>query len=231
MKHPFAVFPPKGAPVSLASWGREMAEAVRASLSPPPFPPDAARGRGQPVIVLPGFATHDNATLRLRQFLAAQGFAPQRWPCGFNLGPVPHVLARVERQLVDTAAAHGKVALIGVSLGGTIAREIARRRPAAVSRVITLGSPIRLPVVSPLAPFAQAIALLWEDEARAAFSRIADPLPVPLSAIISRNDGIVDWRCCLPDRGDGETIEVEGAHSTLASNPEVQRIVADRLAR
>jgi pimeloyl-ACP methyl ester carboxylesterase len=208
-----------------------MAEAARATLSPPPFPDDAARGAGQPVIVLPGFATHDSATLRLRQFLERQGFAPRRWPCGFNLGPVPNVLATVERQVSDTSARHGKVALIGVSLGGTIAREIARRRPAAISRVITLGSPIRLPVVSPLAPFAQAMALLWEDEARAAFARIMDPLPVPLTAIVSREDGIVDWRCCLPDAGDGETIEVRGPHSTLASNPQVQRIVAERLAR
>lgn len=226
----FAIFPPKGAPVSLASWAREMAEAARVSFYPPPFPEDAARGAGQPVIVLPGFATHDKATLRLRQFLAAQNFQPRCWPCGVNLGPVPQVLAQVERQLADTEAELGKVALVGLSLGGTIAREIARRRPELVSRVITLGSPVRLPVVSPLAPFAHAISLLWEEEARAAFSRIADPLPVPLTAIVSRTDGIVDWRCCLPEAGDGETVEVEGAHSTLGSNPEVQRIVADRLA-
>ena len=43
--------------------------------------------------------------------------------------------------------------------------------------------------------------------------------------------GIVDWRCCLPEAGDGETIQIEGAHSTMGSNPVVQRVVAERLAR
>jgi pimeloyl-ACP methyl ester carboxylesterase len=231
MNQPFAIFPPRGAPVSLASWGWEMAEVARASFAPPPFPQDAARGQGQPVIVLPGFATADDATARLRQFLDRQGFMPLRWPCGFNLGPMKSVLAQVERQLTDTAARHGQVALIGISLGGTIAREIARRRPALISRVITLGSPVQLPVISPLAPLAQILSVLWEDEARAVFGRIAEPLPVPLTAILTRQDGIVDWRCCVPTPGDGETVEVSGAHSTLASSPEVQRIVADRLAQ
>jgi len=228
---PFAVFPPRGSAVSLASWAREMADVAHVSFSPPPFPEDAARGSGQPVIVLPGFFTHDIATARLREFLTRQGFAPRPWPCGVNLGPMPKVLATVERQLGDLAAAHGKVALVGVSLGGTIAREIARRHPAQVRRVITLGSPIRLPVVSPLAPFAIGASLLWEKEARATFSRIAEKLPVPLTAVISRSDGIVDWRGCLPEPGDGETVEAECGHSIMASTPAIQRIVADRLAR
>lgn len=228
---PFAIFPPAGAPVSLASWAFEMAEVARVSILPPPFPQGAARGAGQKVIVLPGFATDDSATLRLRQFLERQGFSPLRWPCGFNLGPLRNVLSKVERQLTDTAERHGKVALIGISLGGTIAREIARRRPSQVSQLITLGSPVRLPVVSPLAPLAQALSFLWEPEARGLFARIADPVPVKLTAIVTREDGIVDWRCCLPKPGDGEVVEVRGAHSTLASSPEVQRIVAERLAR
>ncbi len=227
----FAVFPPRGAPVSLASWAREMADVARVSISPPPFPEGAARGRGQAVIVLPGFFTKDHATARLRQFLGQQGFSPRPWPCGLNLGPMPKVLAMVERQVDAAAAAHGKVALVGISLGGTIAREIAHRRPGQVCRVVTLGSPIHLPVVSPLAPFAQGLSLLWEPEARSAFARIADPLPVPLTAVVSRMDGIVDWRCCLPEPGDGEVIEVKTGHSTMASNPAIQRIVADRLAR
>ncbi len=231
MNQPFAVFPPRGAPVSLASWGWEMAEVTRVNFAPPPFPKDAARGQGQPVIVLPGFATDDTATARLRQFLERQNFTPLRWPCGFNLGPMKSVLAQVERQVADTAARHGQVALVGVSLGGTIAREIAHRQPKAISRIVTLGSPVRLPVVSPLAPLAQLLSFLWEEEARAAFSRIADRLPVPLTAVLTRQDGIVDWRCCVPEPGDGETVEVLGAHSTLASNPQVQRIVAERLAR
>jgi pimeloyl-ACP methyl ester carboxylesterase len=226
----FAVFPPRGAPVSAASLAREMAAVARVTISPPPFPEDAARGRGQPVIVLPGFGAKDFTTARLRTFLAAQGFAPRPWPCGANIGPARNVLMKVERDVADMAARHGKVALVGISLGGTIAREIARRRPALISRVITLGSPIHLPVVSPLAPLAQAASLLWDADGRAALVRIAERLPVPLTAIVSPMDGIVDWRSCIPDPGDGEVIEVHTGHSIMGSTPEVQRIVAARLA-
>ena len=227
----FAVFPPRGAPVSAASLAREMAAVARVTISPPPFPEDAARGRGQPVIVLPGFGAKDFTTARLRAFLAAQGFAPRPWPCGANIGPAANVLLRVEREVADLAKCDGKVALVGISLGGTIAREIARRHPDKISRVITLGSPVRLPVVSPLAPLAQAAALLWDADGRASLSRILEKLPVPLTALVSPIDGIVDWQCCLPDPGDGEVIEVRTGHSIMASTPEVQRIVADRLAR
>src|SRR5262245_46869391 len=107
-----------------------MAAVARVTISPPPFPADAARGRGQPVIVLPGFGAKDFTTARLREFLTVQGFAPRPWPCGANIGPAANVLRRVEREVAGLAESHGKVALVGISLGGTIAREIARRHPA-----------------------------------------------------------------------------------------------------
>lgn len=226
-----AIFPPPGASVSLASWLREMGAVARAAIAPPPFPKDAARGAGQKVIVLPGFGAQDMTTARLRQFLKRQGFVPHAWTCGVNIGPARDVLASIERQ-VEAVAGEGKVALLGVSLGGTIARAIARRRPEKISHVITLGSPIRLPVVSPLAPLAQAAALLWDAEARTELEHIADPLPVPLTALVSPIDGVVDWRGCVPDPGqDVEVIEIHEAHTAMCSNTQVQRIIAERLAR
>lgn len=231
MRPALAVWPSPDAPVSLASCLREMGEAARAGLVPPPFPRDAARGTGQPVIVLPGFCSADITTSRLREFLAHQGFSPRAWTCGFNLGPVPSVLAAIEKQVRAEAHAQ-KVALVGVSLGGTLAREIARRMPDRIYRVVTLASPVRLPVVSPLAPLAQAAALLWEAEARAALGRVAAPLPVPLTAIVSPSDGIVDWQCCVPEPSEtAEVIRVRAPHTTMGSDPRIQRIVADWLAR
>jgi hypothetical protein len=112
----FAVFPPRGAPVSAASLAREMAAVARVTISPPPFPDDAARGNGQPVIVLPGFGAKDFTTARLRAFLAMQGFSARPWPCGANIGPAPNVLLRAERDIAEMAARHGKVALVGISL-------------------------------------------------------------------------------------------------------------------
>jgi pimeloyl-ACP methyl ester carboxylesterase len=228
----FTVWPPKDSPVSVTTWLREIAELTKVTASPPPFPENAARGKGEAVIVLPGFCSPDQSTARLREFLARQGFAPRPWECGPNLGPMRSTLKGLERQLDETAEQHGPVALVGISLGGTIAREMAKRRPDCVRRVITLVSPVKLPVATPLSPLAQFASLVWDGDARKTFASIAEPPPVPLTAIVSPKDGVVDWRACVPDSAPGvEMVIVEGAHMTIGSNPEAQRIVASRLVR
>ncbi|MDB5734559.1 MAG: hypothetical protein JWP16_548 [Alphaproteobacteria bacterium] len=227
----FVVFPGAGSPVSLKTWFFDVASAAGATLKPEPYPQGAARGTGQTVIVLPGFGAHDVTTARLRGFLRRQGFDARPWGCGVNLGPVPGLLARLEARVRD-AAKDGPVALVGVSLGGSFAREIARRAPDCISQVITLGTPVRLPVISALAPVARAAARLWDEDGHASLARMRDPIPVPLTAIVSPVDGVVDWRGTIPDAGPGvEVVEIRGAHSAMGSNPHVQRIVADRLAR
>lgn len=229
----FAIWPPPHSSVSPATLAREMMALTQASLSPPPFPEDAVRGDGQPVIVVPGFLAPDMSTGRLRDFLARQNFQPVSWTGGVNLGPMRQVKAGLERQVRDLAEATGrKVALVGVSLGGTTARQVAKCCPDCVARVITLVSPIRIPVVTPLAPLAQAAALLWDAQEVADLAAIAAPPPVPLTAIISREDGIIDWEASRPEPGERvEVVEITGSHMAICSNPQVQRIVADRLAR
>lgn len=226
----FVRFPDADAPVSVRSWFFDVAEAARCTLMPPPYPDDAARGAGQSVIVLPGFGAHDVTTARLRGFLRRQGFRPLPWSLGFNLGPVPMLLDRLEAR-VRAEAGSGQVALVGVSLGGCFAREIARRAPERISRVVTLGTPVRLPVVSALAPVARAAALLWDSDAAPVLRGIAAPVPVPLTAIISRSDGVIDWRGAIPHDPDCELVEIAGAHSAMGSNPQVQRAVAAALVR
>jgi pimeloyl-ACP methyl ester carboxylesterase len=202
------------------------------SLAPPPFPDDAAKGAGQPVIVLPGFCAPEFSTMRLRQFLKRQGFAVASWDCGTNYGPTRAALTSFDRRLADACQRHGaKVSLVGLSLGGTFAREVAKRRPDLVARIVTLGSPIRIPVPSPLAPLAQFAARSWEPQARSDLSRVAEPPPVPVTAIVSPNDGVVDWRACVPEAAPHvETLMVVSHHMTMGSDPAVQRLVAARLA-
>jgi pimeloyl-ACP methyl ester carboxylesterase len=228
----FAIWPPRDSPVSVTTWLHEIRALAQCIAAPPPFPADAARGQGEPVIVVPGFCSPDMATARLREFLTRQGFAPRTWDSGTNLGPTRTALSIFERQLMETAEACGRrVSLVGISLGGTIAREIAKRRPDCVARVVTLVSPIRLPVATCLAPLAQIAALVWDDTSREAMARILEPPPVPLTAIVSPKDGVVDWRACVPDDAPNvEMVLVPGAHMTIASNPAAQRIVAARLA-
>lgn len=229
----FASWPSREASVSAATLAREMAAVAQVTLAPPPFPDDAARGNSQPVIVLPGFLSPEVTTARLREFLTRQNFAPRSWTCGLNIGPMPHVVREVERQVQSLADASGRaVSLVGVSLGGTIAREVAKSCPGSLARVITLVSPIHLPVVTPLAPLAEAASLLWDMEELNALDAVAEPPPVPLTALFSRDDGVIDWRASVPAPSEMiEVVEVSGPHMTVCSNPQVQRIVADRLAR
>ena len=210
-----------------------MATLVTVTFSPPPFPDDAAKGDGQPIIVVPGFCSPNMSTARLRQFLKRQGFAPQTWTCGINLGPAPNVLARLERHIAETAEESGRlVSLIGVSLGGTLAREAAKRRPECVAHVVTICSPIRLPVMTPLAPLAYLAGLRWDEEARRTLNRVSEPPQVPVTAIVNPKDGVLDWRNSLPDLSPQvEVVTIEGAHMTMGSNPETQRVVAARVAR
>ena len=229
----FAIWPPPQAKVSAATLAREMMAATEATLSPPPFPQDAARGDGQPVIVIPGFLAHDMTTQRLRDFLLRQNFRPQCWTGGINLGPMRQVMAGLQAQISALTDETGRpVSLVGISLGGTTARQVAKCCPEMIARVITLVSPIRVPVVTPLAPLAEAAALLWAAEEVRDLAAIAAPPPVPLTAIISPQDGIIDWEASRPAPGPQvEVVEVGAAHMAICSNPEVQRIVAARLAR
>ena len=218
--------------MSIASWRRELIGLVSVLISPPPFPVEAAHGKGQTVVVLPGLFSPDFATARLRQFLGRQGFNSTSWRCGTNFGPTSRHLAKFERYVCGLAERQQRrVCLVGASLGGTMAREFAKRRRDSVAHVVTLCSPIRYPVTTPLAPFAQAATLLWDKDYRRNLIRLHEPPSVPVTAIVSTQDGIVDWNTTVPEPAPNvEIVHVGAAHLTILSDPQVQRIIADRLA-
>ena len=86
--------------------------------------------------------------------------------------------------------------------------------------------------MTPLAPLVYLAGLRWDDEARRTLTRVAEPPPVPVMAIVNPKDGVLDWRNSLPDRSPlVKVVTVEGAHMTMGSNPEAQRVIAERLAR
>ena len=102
----------------------------------------APRGDGHPVLVIPGLGASDSSTLLLRQYLSQQGHATYAWQLGANLGPQGGKLRALRQRIVDLDAQHGRrVSLIGWSLGGIYARELAKTRPHDVRSVITLGAP------------------------------------------------------------------------------------------
>jgi hypothetical protein len=195
----------------------------------------APRGDGHPVFVLPGFLTNDGRTRHLRRFLASLGYGAYGWGEGVNWGPTDYAIAAIERRLQEIRRRHGrKVTLIGHSLGGLLARELAKRFPDDVRAVVMLGAPIRLPTATSLAVFFRLLARFHRTALGLEIAELNRPPPdsIPVTAIYTREDGIVAWESCLEHSGGlRENIEVRGTHSTLPSNPLALTIVADRLAQ
>jgi hypothetical protein len=190
------------------------------------------RGDGHPVIVLPAFFCSDSMTRGFRQWLTKLGYAVEGWGNGLNLGPTAAAVTAVERVLRHSTEASGRSAsLVGVSLGGVLARALANAHPERVRRVITVCSPFRLPTVSPLEPIYRVLAPLHSGE-RLLIERLIAPPPVPTTAIYSRSDGVVAWRSCIDEPAPGrENIAIDGAHMTILLDPRTMRAIAERLAR
>jgi pimeloyl-ACP methyl ester carboxylesterase len=124
-----------------------------------------------------------------------------------------------------------KVSLIGWSLGGIYAREMAKLAPDDVRSVITLGTPF---AGSPRATNAWRVYELASGERVDSLdnSRFASPPPVPTTSIFSRTDGVVAWQCSVErETAIAENIEVEASHIGLGAHPAVVFAVADRLAQ
>jgi triacylglycerol lipase len=180
------------------------------------------------VLTIPGFLAGDWTMIRLRTFLENLGYCVETSGIAFNGGPTPQTIARLDTVLLYVAEeAGGPVDLLGQSLGGVLARDLAHRHPAAVRRVVTLCSPIRFPISTPLAPVAQLFAPFHDPIWATRAATIAQPPQVPVTAIYSEDDGVVDWRQCLQDETPGyANVRVAGAHSTMGSNPAAQTAVA-----
>ncbi len=191
------------------------------------------RGDGHPVLVLPRLLGCDLSTQPLRYYLSELGYAASPWGLGVNLGPRQGVMRGCLARLRDLHAEHGrKVSLVGWSLGGLYARELAKEVPDLVRQVITLGSPF----TGPQKP--TDIWKLYQDVT-------GDPMglperpggleqapPVPTTSIFSRSDGIVPWTSSVDCTGaQTENIEIESSHLGLAVNPLSLYAIADRLAQ
>jgi len=194
------------------------------------------RGDGHPVLVIPGFGASDSSTKLLRYLLRKLGYSPYGWGQGLNRGVTAHTELRVTQPLQEIQARHqNKVSLIGWSMGGVIAREIARNQVDLVRTVITLGSPLRGNHKSSRAWKLYALLnrkRLETDLAPEAIIRRMQPLRVPITSICSRNDGIVAWPCSTIQKSElAENIEVHSSHTGFGHHPYVLFAIADRLAQ
>lgn len=189
-------------------------------------------GDGHPVLVLPGLGANDRSTRPLRAYLKRQGYAAHGWLQGRNLGGAGLEQGLLQRLRELRRRYARKVSLIGWSLGGLYARELAKAAPEDVRLVITLGSPF---TGHPKASNSWRVYELLSGR-KAAASRaerqLSQPPPVPTTSIFSRSDGVVSWRCCVQEPAPHtENIEIEGSHLGLGHNPLAVYAIADRLAQ
>ena len=187
-------------------------------------------GQGRPVMVIPGFLAGDYSTVILRRSLEAAGYRAYGWGLGFNLGARSDLLERIEAQL-DRAHRCGPVSLVGWSLGGLYARELAKRQPDKVARVITLGSPFSGDVRANNAWRLYEMLNDHRVDSPPIEARVSEKPPVPTIAFWSRRDGIV-----APASARGEphecdrAVELDCSHMGFMSEACALQAVLDALA-
>ena len=205
-------------------------------------------GDGSGVVIIPGFLANDVYLVELYAWLKRLGYRPYFSGIGLN-ADCPNLLMRsrlhstIEQAWRETGK---RVHLLGHSLGGLLARAAAGERWRQVRSVITLGSPFRGTVLHPRV--GQAVERVrqhilanrgdsvlpgcYTGRCTCAFlNSLRHDLPRPISetAIYSRSDGMVDWRCCVTGNEEDD-FAVIGTHIGMVFNPVVYGIIAGRLA-
>ena len=199
-----------------------------------PWLMNARHGDGHAVFVLPGLMASDGSTLVMRNYLDFLGYHVYGWHLGRNVGPtnaVVHELPAAIERIAQRSG--GKVSLLGWSLGGIYARNLAQRRPEDVRQVITLGSPYRMsePRQSRADRIFQRYSYLHATEGPVPNLQISSqPLKVPSTSIYSKLDGIVAWDRCIEPTGDyAENVRVRASHLGLGVDAYTLWVIADRL--
>lgn len=192
------------------------------------------KGDGHPVVVLPGFMGNENSTLLLRDFLKELGYEVHDWGMGRNLGKVEYLELLIERIDSIYEKSGQAISLVGWSLGGVFARQVAKERPDIIRQVITLGSPFGGLADPNNAAWLYSIISGGKKVKHVNQTFLEDlphPAPVPTTAIYSKSDGVVPWEKCmeLVEDSEHQNIQVRGSHLGLGVNLSVLSIIADRL--
>jgi len=191
---------------------------------------EGALAGGAPVMVFPGFLADDRMTRLVRRAVRAAGRRATGWGVGQNRGVRADILDLLAER-IDVFAPDEKVALVGWSLGGLMARELAKRIPDRIERVVTLGSPFSGSLRANRA---------WKLYERVAGHSIEDsPIPadlpvkppVPTIAIWSPRDGIVAASCARGNEGESDlAMQVNCRHMSFVSAPSAIAAILDALA-
>jgi triacylglycerol lipase len=203
-------------------------------------------GSGRPVLLVPGFLAGDRTLATLAKWLRANGYRTRRAGIRANVGCSGDACSRIEERLEAFAERTGRrIALIGQSRGGVLARAVAARRPDLVSGVVSLGAPTMAQLrVHPLVLLQVGlVGALGTGRVPGLFShrclrgpccadfraglRAGFPPDVRYVSVYSRTDGIVDWRACIDPAADN--VEVETSHLGMGLNAAVYEQIARAL--
>lgn len=217
--------------------GRAMLE-LGAFIATRPLLGTLPRGDGHSVMTLPGFMASNSSTSPMRGLLSRLGYDAHGWESGRNLRVDNALISRLEGQLDSLYRSSGrKVSLVGWSLGGVIARELAKLQPEKVRLVMSLGSPI----TNDRDRASSNVRSLFdwlnggdpEPMRQGQFLDLGTAPPLPTTSILTKTDGIVHWRGSVQAAGEhpSENILVHASHMGLGVNPSVMIAMADRLAQ
>lgn len=200
-------------------------------------PANSKRGDGHPVIFFPGLGTDGRSVATLREHCRALGYDALDWGQGVNTGPAGDVdawLHSLKAQVASLLTGHSQQAtLIGWSLGGIYAREIAKLMAPRVRHVITIGTPFNAQADhSNIGWLFRLLSGAAPTIDSALSQRLSTPPPMRTTAIYSRSDGVVAWQTCRHGKRAPlvRDIEVDSSHIGMGWNRDVLAVVADRLA-
>lgn len=214
----------------------ELRALLEAALLVPSAPVLAAqqRGDGRQVMTLPGFLGDDGVMWPLRRYLNYLGYEALPWNIGRNYGRPEQDAERIIGELNNVRRPDEPITLIGWSLGGVIAREVARRAPEAVREVITLGTPVEGgPKYTTTAKhFARRQKIDLDQLEQHIHELNLHRIECPLTIFYSRSDAIVDWRAAI-DRYNPQARHrrVAGSHMGLVVSPLIWRQLARTLSQ
>jgi len=201
--------------------------------------PNMRRHGQRGVLLIPGFGAGDLTLSPLADRLRELGYPIFFSGIWCNVDCPVHMLMRLEKVLRKAnRKTRGKIVIIGHSLGGIYARELACRFPDLVERAILLGSPVKAPLEGSntfLRPLFEWAHRQCPGRLAAAFAPGVEmnrlPPRVPETLIYSKTDGIVQWQNCVETGAHVEAVEVQSSHCGLPFDPRAFEVIVDRLAR